>query len=454
VAHSHVVDSEYLGDLFGTEKLRHIFDDGSRLQSWLDFESALARAEAAVGLVPAEAAAEITRRAHADLIDLDDLHEGVNFTGHPLISLVRQLAASCGGEAGRWVHWGATTQDVTDTGLMLQVRAAYHVILADLEQLAESLAVLARRERDTLMPGRTHGQHSTPITFGFKVAVWLDEVRRHVERMVQIAPRLLVGEFAGASTTLASLGTDGLRVQRLLMADLGLGEPVIGWHAARDRFAEFGALLALVSATMGRIAHEVAMLQKSDVMELEEPYHRGKIGSSTMPHKRNPIVCEGIIAQSRLARALAPALLETMAAAEHERDWSSVHVEWGAVPEICLLSGGAVAQTLDVVNGLIVYRDRMRADVDALHGLILSEAVMLRLGEFVGRQVAHDIVYDAAMAAFEQRRPLRELLLADPRVTQHLTPAQIDEILRPERYTGLAGEFVDRVAGRATAVIE
>ena len=444
---AHVIDSRYLNDLFGTEELRRVFADTYQLQCWLDFEAALARAEAAVGLIPAAAADEISRKARAELIDLAALHEGVNFTGHPLISLVRQLADLCEGDAGRYVHWGATTQDVTDTGLMLQAKAAHALILRDLQALADALADLARRECDTLMPGRTHGQHATPITFGFKVAVWLDEVRRHIERMTQLAPRVFVGEFAGAATTLASVGEAGLEIQRRLMADLGLGVPAIGWHAARDRFAELGATLAMIAATMGKIAHEVILLQKSEVMELEEPHHHGKVGSSTMPHKRNPMICEGIMAQARLARSLLPALLESMGAAEHERDWSAVHTEWAAVPEICLLAGASVAQTLGVIRNLVVYRDRMRANVDALHGLILSEAVMLRLGEFVGRQVAHDIVYEAAMAAFEQRRPLADLLMEDPRVTAYLSSDEIAALLRPEAYTGLAGDFVDRVAG-------
>jgi 3-carboxy-cis,cis-muconate cycloisomerase len=448
---SQVIDSSYLKDLFGTEPLRRVFADTAQLQGWLDFEASLARAEAAEGLIPAEAAAEITRVARHDLVDVDALYEGVNFTGHPLISLVRQLAALCAGDAGRYVHWGATTQDVTDTGLMLQAKAAYEIILADLRALAVALADLAMRERDTLQAGRTHGQHATPITFGFKVAVWLDEVRRHIERLEQAAPRVFVGEFAGASTTLASLGADperALAVQRRLMADLGLGVPIIGWHAGRDRFAELGMILALVASTMGKIAHEIIMLQKSEVMELEEPHHHGKVGSSTMPHKRNPMGCEGIVALSRLARSLAPSLLESAATAEHERDWSAVHTEWAALPEICITTGAAVSQTLAVIRGLIVYRDRMHSNVDVLHGLILSEAVMLALGEYVGRQVSHDLVYEAAMAAFEQRRPLADLLAADPQITAHLSPERIAELLRPELYTGLAGVFVDRVVGQ------
>ncbi len=442
---SHVTDSAFLRDLFATDELRRIFDDANRLQCWLDFEAALARAEAVAGLIPPDAAAEITRQARAERFDLEAIRQGVVETGHPLITVVRQLAGLCQGEAGRYVHWGATTQDVTDTGLVLQLKAALSVIRRDLQALAAALADLARRERDTLMPGRTHGQHATPITFGYKVAVWLDEVGRHLARLDESAPRVLVGQFGGAAGTLASLGPLALQVREHLMADLGLGVPEITWHAARDRLVEAVLLLTMIASTMGKIAHEVILLQKSEVQELEEPFHVGKVGSSTMPHKRNPMGCEGIVALARLARSLAPAMLESMGTAEHERDWSAVHTEWAAVPEACILSGAALAQTLEVVRGLIVYREKMRADVDILHGLILSEAVMLKLGETIGRQAAHDLVYEAAMAAYEQGRPLVELLLEDPRIAERVSAEQLDEILRPEAYTGLAGEFVDRV---------
>ncbi|HEX9114567.1 MAG TPA: adenylosuccinate lyase [Anaerolineae bacterium] len=444
---AHVVDSAYLGDLFGTDEMRAIFSDRSRMQSWLDFEAALARAEAAEGVIPAAAAAEITRRSRADLFDPALIREGVHRTGHPLVTLIRQLAALCDGNAGGFVHWGATTQDVTDTGLVLQLKEALALIERDLEAVAAALAGLARAERDTLMPGRTHGQHATPITFGFKVAGWLDEVERHRGRLAQLRKRVLVGELAGASGTLASLGEPGLAVQQRMMADLGLGVPAIGWHASRDRFAETVGLLALVASTMGRISHEVVLLQATEVAEVEEPFQRGKVGSSTMPHKRNPMLCEAIMAQARLCRALVPAALESMGAAEHERDWSAVHTEWATVPEACLLAGGAVAQMTGLLADLIVYRDRMRANANLTRGLILSEAVMLRLGQTLGRQIAHDVVYDASMAAYEQGRPLRDLLLADPRVTERVAPADLDALLRPEAYTGLAGYFVDRVTG-------
>jgi 3-carboxy-cis,cis-muconate cycloisomerase len=452
---SHVIDSDFLRDLYGTEELRQIFSDASQVQYWLDFEAALARSEASVGLVPPEAAAEITRVARAGLFDREMIRQGVVETGHPLITIVRELAGLCDGEAGRYVHWGATTQDVTDTGLVLQVKAALAVVQRDLQALAVALDNLARRERDTLMPGRTHGQHSTPITFGYKVAVWLDEVHRHITRLDECAPRVLVGEFGGASGTLASVSRPGdpavgsgdpaLEIRSHLMTELGLGVPEITWHAARDRLTELVVVLAMIASTMGKVAHEVILLQKSEVMELEEPFHMGKVGSSTMPHKRNPMGCESIMALARLARTLVPAMLESMGTAEHERDWAAVHTEWAAVPEACILTGAAIAQTLDVARGLIVYREKMRSDVDILHGLILSEAVMLRLGETVGRQVAHELVYEAAMAAYEQRRPLKDLLLEDSRIASCIPAEQLDEILRPDAYTGLAGEFVDQV---------
>lgn len=445
---SHVIDSVIFKDMYGTDELRQIFSDENLLQCWLDVEAALARSEAAVGLVPQQAAAEITRKARVELLDVPTIKQGIDETTHELVPLVRQLASLCEGEAGRYVHWGATTQDITDTGLILQVKAAHAIIWRDLQALAEVLQALARRERDTIMPGRTHGQHTPPITFGFKVAIWLAEVRRHVTRLQECAPRVLVGQLAGAAGTLASLGEKGLEIQRLLMAELGLGVPEICWHPARDGLVEFVSVLAMIGTTMSKIAHEIILLQKSEVAELEEPYQRGKVGSSTMPHKRNPMMCEGIMAEARMVRGVLTTLLMAMES-EHERDWSAVHIEWACVPEAAILTGGAVAHTLRVIRGLNVYRERMRANVNLLNGLSLSEAVMLELGAFVGRQLAHEVVYEASMAAYEQKRPLRDLLLEDTRITRHLPADKLDELLQPERYTGLCGEFVDRVAGKS-----
>ena len=441
---SHVIDSRIFKDMYGSAELRRVFSDEALVQSWLDYEAALARAEAAVGLIPTEAAEEISDKARVEFIDFESLKAGVDQTTHELVPLIWQLDKLCGGDAGGYVHWGATTQDVADTGLTLQIKAARAIIMRDLTALGDELAALAQRERDTLMAGRTHGQHALPITFGFKAAVWLDEVHRHVQRLEEIEPRLLVGEFAGAAGTLASLADKGMAVRTRLMAELGLYEPDIAWHAARDRFAEWVALLALIAGTMGRIAQEIILLQKSETAELEEPYQRGKIGSSTMPHKRNPMLCEGILAEARLVRGLVIPALNAQEA-EHERDWTSMHLEWAVIPEASILAGGAVAHTLEAIRGLHVDRERMRQNLDLLHGLILSEAVMLRLGAYLGRQTAHEIVHDAAMIAFEQGRPLPDVLLEDERITRHLSPDEVRAMFRPEAYIGLAGEFVDRV---------
>ena len=441
---SHVIDSAIFKDMYGTAEMRWIFSDENLVQCWLDYESALARAESTIGLVPEEAAVEITRKARVENIDFAAMKAGIDQATHELVPLIWQLDALCEGDAGRYVHWGATTQDVTDTGIVLQIKAAHNIILRDLETLAEEMAALARRERDTIMAGRTHGQHALPITFGYKVAIWLSEVRRHIERMREIEPRVMVGQFAGAAGTLASVGEQGLEIQRLLMADLGLGVPDIGWHPARDRFAEFVSVLGLVASTMGKIAHEIILLQKSEVAEIEEPYKRGKVGSSTMPHKRNPMLCEGILAEARMVRGLVPVVMGAMEA-EHERDWTSMHIEWAAIPEASIYTGGAVAHTLTAIRGLIVYPERMRRNIDILHGLILSEAVMMELGRHLGRQTAHEVVHEAAMQAFEQERPLLELLSADARVTDHLPVSDLSDMLQPERYVGLCGHFVDQV---------
>jgi adenylosuccinate lyase len=335
-----------------------------------------------------------------------------------------------------------------DTGLVLQLQAVHRIVRRDLVALLGALATLAAAHRDTVMAGRTHAQQALPITFGFKVAGWMAECLRHVTRLDEAAPRLLVGELAGAVGTLAGFGDRGEAVQRLALGKLGLGVPLIAWHAARDAVSEFVALLALIGGTLARIANEVVQLQRSEVMELEEPFAPGKVGSSTMPHKRNPVHAERVVAIGRLLRGLAATGLETMVAA-HERDMSVGRAEWALVPEASCLAGAALHWTLVVVRGLRVDVGRMTENLGRLGGLLLSEPVMLALGRTLGRDAAHEAVYDAAMAAFEGRGSFRARLLADPRVAAVLTPAELDALLDPRRYTGLAGRFVDRVVAEA-----
>ena len=446
--YSHITDSPFLKDLYGTPEMRAVFDDQSVLQKWLDAEAALAQAEAEIGVIPSDAATAIQQAARAEKIDVARMKAGVDFTLHPIVPLIRLLKEVCEreghAEAGELIHWGATTQDIMDTGVVLQLKDAIAIFERRLDDLEQVLSRLAHDHRDTLMAGRTHGQHALPITFGFKVAIWLDEFRRHVARLKECKPRVLVGQFGGAVGTLSGVVEHGFEIRNRMMAHLGLADPVITWHVAHDGFAEFANIAAMIAGTCGKIAHEVILLQKSEVMELEEPWAEGKVGSSTMPHKRNPMICEAIIALSRMAFNHARSALDGLIP-EHERDWTFNHMEWAYLPELCIMTDGALAQTLRVLSGLHIDPKRMRANLDALNGLMLSEAVMFALGEKVGRQTAHDVVYEAAMHAFNHREPFRDVLLRDPIVSAHLNAAEIDQLLDPARYTGLAAQMVDRV---------
>ena len=441
---SHILDSAFLKDLYGTPEMRAVFDDLHLLQKWLDVEVALAQAEADLGLIPSPAAAEIARRAVAGQLDWARLKQLIDQTVHPIVPLIKVLQQACEGDAGEYIHWGATTQDIMDTAVILQLKEALVILEERLASFADILHASALKYRDLPMAGRTHGQQALPITFGFKIAVWLAEVERHRERLAQLKPRLLVGEFGGAVGTLASVGEKGLAIQQRMMDRLGLGVPVIAWHTARDNLAEFASCLSLVAATTGKIAREVINLQRTEIGEVEEPFNEGKVGSSTMPHKRNPMLCEAILALARLVIRAQPAAADAMIQ-DHERDWTGDHLEWAYLPEICIMTDGALKLTARVIAGLQVYPERMRENLDQTGGLLLSEAVMLALAQRTGRQTAHDAVYECCMRAIEQKLPFRQTLAAHPLVAQHLSTAEIERFLDPIRYTGLSAQFVDRV---------
>jgi 3-carboxy-cis,cis-muconate cycloisomerase len=441
---AHIIDSIFFKDLYGTAAMRAVFDDLSLLQKWLDVEVALAQAEAELGLIPAYAAAEIARRARAETLDTQRIKALIDQTVHPIVPLIRVLAEACAGDAGEYIHWGATTQDIMDTAIVLQLKEATGILENRLAQLIELLSGLAVEHRDTIMAGRTHGQQALPITFGFKAAVWLAEIQRHQQRLAECKPRLLVGQFGGAVGTLASVTEQGLQIQQRLMDSLGLGVPLIAWHTARDSLAEFTALLGLIAGTSGKIAHEIMALQKTELGEVEEAFEQGKVGSSTMPHKRNPMLCEASVALARLVMNLVPNALNGLIQ-EHERDWTYNHMEWAYLPEVCIMTDGSLSLLIRSLRGLRVNRERMLENLEQLNGLMLSETVMLALGKKVGRQTAHNVIYDCSMRAHENNRPFRETLNEHPLVSQHLTTTEIDQLLDPQQSTGLAGEFVDRV---------
>ncbi|MEO7055872.1 MAG: adenylosuccinate lyase family protein, partial [Caldimonas sp.] len=344
-------------------------------------------------------------------------------------------------------HWGATTQDVTDTATVLQMRDALALVEADLQGIGDALAGLARKHRDTPMVGRTNLQQAVPVTFGFKMAGLLSAVARHRERLAQLRPRLLQGEFGGAAGTLASLPRLALETQEALCAELGLAQPVIAWHTQRDTIAEVGAFLGLVGGTLGKLAMDVKLLMQTEVGEVFEPFVHGRGSSSTMPQKRNPISCTYIHAQISVVRQHVAALLDAMVG-DHERSTGPWEIEWIVLPEAFCLLAGALAQSRTLVEGLEVDADRMRANLDLTHGLVVSEAVMMGLAPSMGRERAHDLVYDLCRAAIKEDRPLLELLLGDVEITAHATPEQLATMCDPAAYLGQSGAMVDRVLAR------
>lgn len=449
---SHIIDSPLFQDLFGTAEMRRIFSDDSLLQKWLDAESALARAEAKFGIIPAEAAFEITLKAKAGLLDQDEIVRGIAETVHPIVPVIRALEAVCENDAGQYVHWGATTQDIMDTGVVLQLKDAAVVFSQQMDRIDRALVELAVRYRETPMAGRTHGQHAVPITFGFKVAVWLAEWRRHQDRFRQLMTRVLVGQLSGAAGTLAGVTERGLEVQEEFCRELDLMVPDIAWHTSRDGFAEWCNLLGLVAGTCGKIAREIITLQRNEIGELAEPHNDGKVGSSTMPHKRNPMLCEAIAALSQIVRGHAATSMAGLVH-EHERDMGPWQAEWQYIPEACINTSGCLELTARVLVGLEVRPEAMLRNLRLTNGFLCSEALMIRLGELIGRQRAHDAVYHAAMLAHDESISLKEAVMRETEIRERISETEIESLLDPTKYLGWATSFVDRVtSGRSVEV--
>ena len=430
--------------------VRALFTEDARFQSWLDVEAALAQAQAEQGIIPESAAREITRKAHLSYLDRAAITAGLARTGHPIVPLVWALDQACEGDAGGYVHWGATTQNITQTGQLLQVRRAHEIFLRQLATILTTLAGLAEKTKDMLLPGRTHGQHAVPATFGFKVAVWIDELGRHVERLLGCEHRVFVAMLGGGAGTLASLGEPGLATQEKMAARLGMRPMPMPARTIGDHQAEYVVLLGMLAATGSKIAREIYTLMKTEFGEVEEPVPPGTVGSSTMPQKRNPKLCQDIIAAAAEVRASVPLALEAMQT-EHEADRTTSLIMDAAEARASIAMGDTLSRLVEVVKGLRLDPARMRRNLDLGGGLIMAEAVMLNLGAAIGRQHAHDVVYDAAQAAFVEARSFAELLAADPRVTAHLDEPAITALLDPTAYTGLCAEMARDAASRARA---
>jgi 3-carboxy-cis,cis-muconate cycloisomerase len=438
-----VLDSLLFRDAFGTPRMREVFSDQALVGRYVEVESALAKAEAKCGVIPTEAAEAIAKQANASILDFDLLRQETDNVGYPILPLVHQLARQCG-DAGRYVHWGATTQDIMDTAVVLQLREAFRHIEDDISTIRRTLADLSRRYRDTPMAGRTHLQQALPITFGYKTSIWLAMFDRHADRLEQLKPRVLVGQFAGAAGTLASLGQKGFEVQQVLCEELGLAVPISTWHVARDGFAEAINFLALVTASLGKIALDIMIMASTEFAEVYEPFVKGRGASSTMPQKRNPISSELMLAAAKAVRQHAGLMLDA-AVQDFERATGPWHAEWIAIPESFVLTSGALHQAKFALAGLIVDEAQMAKNLDISRGLIVAEAVMMGLAPQLGRQEAHDVVYDACRHANEAHISLQEALLADSRVTSRIDRDTIERLTSPRNYLGLAPQMVDRV---------
>jgi adenylosuccinate lyase len=428
--------------------IRALYRLESRWQAWLDVEAALAAAQAEFGIVPRAAAEAIAKAARLELLDRARIDEATRRTSHTIVPLVWELSRIAGEDAGRWVHWGATTQNITQTGDLVVLRRAHTIFLGQIGAALGPMADLAERSADMVLPGRTHGQHAVPATFGFKVAVWIDELLRHVERLRQVEPRLFVAMLGGGAGTFASLGEQGPLVQAAMGRRLGFGSMAVPARTIGDHLTEYVCVLAMLGATCGKIGRELYTLMKTEFGEAEEPVPPGTVGSSTMPQKRNPFLCQDMIAGAASLRATVGLALEAMQT-EHEADRATSLMIREATESACVTTGDVLARLVAIMGGLKLDPVRMRANLDLGGGLIMAEAVMLDLGKAIGRQTAHDVVYEAAQEAATSGRSFAELLSADQRVTQHLKPQAIAGLLDPTAYTGLCAHMAREAATRA-----
>lgn len=431
--------------MFGSAAMQDLFTDRAIVQRYLDVEAALARAQAGLDIIPAKAADAICNAATVDNVDWARLAKRTRIVGYPILPLIEQLAEWASDGLGQYCHWGATTQDIMDTADVLQMRDALDLLSADLDAIAAALAKLAGDHAGTPMAGRTHLQHALPISFGYKAATWLSAIDRHRQRLTELRPRLEVVSFAGAAGTLASLGEkDGLATQAALAKELNLAIPAITWHTIRDGFAEATGWLALVAASIGKIGFDIMLMMQTETGEALEPYQPGRGGSSTMPQKRNPISSEMMLASAKIVREQHSAMLDAMVQ-DHERATGQWHVEWQAVPTAFIVASGGLQAAREVLEGLEVRPDAMRQVMDTTGGLIVAEAVMMGLAPELGRQAAHDIVYECCRSALSDGTAFLDALAADTRITAVMDRDALAKLVDPANYLGAAPEMTRRL---------
>ncbi len=430
--------------LFSTPLMSAAFSPEAHVRGMLAFEAALARAEARVGIIPQEAAAAIAVKCRVELFDIVALYREAAVAGTPAIPLVRMLSAQVEGDAQKFVHWGATSQDAIDTALMLQMRDGLDLLIERLLGVCGACATHAERHRHTLMAGRTLLQQALPITFGLKAARWLALALRQAHALRERRERALAAQLGGASGTLASLGDNGFQVVALLSEELGLPAPDLPWHTERDRIAEIAAALGIVSGAMAKVAGDVVLLAQTEVGEVSEGAAPGKGGSSAMPQKHNPVDAIFASASARLAVGMAPVILSAMAQ-EHERAAGAWQAEWAAIPDLFRFTASAVERVHDAVGGLQVDPARMKANLDLSGGLIMAESLTMALAPRVGRPEAQRLVKAVCDHAVKSGVDLRQVALEDTRVSALLSPDEIDRAFDPGAYLGSTDAFINRV---------
>ncbi|GAC1393885.1 MAG: adenylosuccinate lyase [Ktedonobacteraceae bacterium] len=452
----HLIDSLIYQNSWGTHELRTLFDDVPRTRSWLEILAVLAETQAAFGLIPQDAAqdvAETCRTIELDAPFFEEVRAGFEATNHSTLGLIRAVQRHCPDKSGEWVYYGATVQDISDTWTMQVLQKVREIIKQELAAIEVNLVQLAMAHRDTVMAGRTHGQIGLPITFGFKAAGWAMEVRRHRQRLAEIAPRLNVGQLAGGVGSVSALGLRALEVQKHFLGKLGLNAPVISWTTSRDTLAEWFNLLTLIACTGDKIGHEVYNLQRTEIGEVSEGFMEGTVGSITMPHKRNPEISEHLGTLARVIRHDTALILESLVH-DHERDGRSWKTEWVVLAEICMAAGKLLALLRVMTGDLDIHAHRMRANLEATGGLVLSEAVMLVLAGRMGKQSAHTLVYETAMQANSAGRSFKQAILDNPQIRTYLSSEEIEAFFDYRQHTGQCGAMVDQVLAELRHVDE
>ena len=431
-------------ELLGSKEMRMIFSDEETITTYLEVERALAKVQANLGIIPKEAANAIIKYAHFNNVNLDRYEKRTATVGAPILPIVEEIVSIVPNEFGEWAHFGTTTQDIMDTTLVLQIQRAFDIIERDLKTISKTLAILAQKYRDTPMAGRSHRQHALPVTFGYKIAVWLSGIKRHLIRLSEIRPRVLVGQFGGAAGTLASLGKQGLAVQEGLMKELKLGVPEATWHTMRDGLSETVCFLGIMTGTLAKIGCDIALLMQTEIGEVYEPFLPGRGASSTMPQKRNPVGTEMMMVAAETVRADIHMMLGGMVQ-DHERGSGPYKFELIALPRAFLATSAALKHAVNILPLLEVDTKKMRENLEVTRGLIVSEAVMMGLAPFIGRQTAHDVVYDACHEAISTNSNLLEILRDKPDIKKHVSHKELASMCDPAKYVGLSGVMVDRI---------